>query len=127
MEPAPCAPVCRRESPVCPAIGKSVSLQSGERLVPQGKSARPEWRHPLRGAHLDTATVRKRMGVVALAVPSQLGQRAHRLGQPTLQRWQRQDAPSTQNVNSRALYALTILCTPGGFASDQVIFKSIVL
>src|ERR1051326_9212912 len=27
----------------------------------------------MRGAHLDSATVRKRMGVVALAVPSQLG------------------------------------------------------
>src|ERR1051326_6988035 len=27
----------------------------------------------VQGAHLDTATVRKRMGVVALAVPSQLG------------------------------------------------------
>src|ERR1051326_4272860 len=56
-------------------------------------------------AHLDTATVRKRMGVVALAVPSQLSASGARLrqgrgcsepigwGQPTLQRWQCPDAP----------------------------------
>src|ERR1051326_9122787 len=31
-------------------------------------------------AHLDTATVRKRMGVVALAVPANSVQQAHRLG-----------------------------------------------